>query len=615
MVTKTIIGNFSRTNDEVLDTTNPNYSQGRLVTGSSAPDVIVADTNPATTVLIDQQQITVELDHSANTVTDPTFQLGSTASKDIVKEDNDPLDFGDTGGVGYSLILKYSSALDKWVLLNPIGKDELYANRAAAVAGSDIVGAFVQTAVFSSTLGNGGAPYEIVSIDPLFPDINPQRPDGNWLKLVHEGELYLSQAGVGLNTGDESVIINAVFLDTEFTKYILPRNLRITNPLRFRDQTEVTSDASGFAGNSSTISCIGTTAVIFDATTQHVTGLTLEGVVFDGDDTSDFIENTSPDFGDFRFSIVRDNNILGFIDADMVVGGTDLLRNNFDQCESYTISGGDSSILRNFFNTRTLGTAGTYAVTFAANNSTYDGNFITAGTNATQTDNPNGLQLGACNRSRILNTWVDLGGAIGVLVGTLANSTIISGTQVKMGSVAGSLCMQLSNVEDVVVSDNTFNGSVDGIQLSGTTSNVKITDNLYTDITGDNITQNGAAPFDITIDEISFESYPISKATGSQSDYLRGVSLTNEGATGSETFNLPASGQLVGDTFFFTRVAAFDLVVATIFAITSTGPQSLKVTWDGSAWIRMFLDTTPPTTTTSLASGELWNNAGTPAIV
>lgn len=72
-MTKFIDSSFARDDDEVLTTTNKSYAQGVLVNASSAPDVILADTNPATTTLLDQQQITIELDHGANTLTNPTF--------------------------------------------------------------------------------------------------------------------------------------------------------------------------------------------------------------------------------------------------------------------------------------------------------------------------------------------------------------------------------------------------------------------------------------------------------------------------------------------------------------------------------------------------------------
>ena len=120
MATKEITNSFARDDDEVLATTNPKYAQGRLVEGASAENVIVFDTDPDTTVLADQQQISVELDHDANTLGNPTGQLGSTASKEIVRGQNLPLQIGDTGGIGYSVDLKFSAALDKWVLLNPV---------------------------------------------------------------------------------------------------------------------------------------------------------------------------------------------------------------------------------------------------------------------------------------------------------------------------------------------------------------------------------------------------------------------------------------------------------------------------------------------------------------
>ena len=119
MTTRDIESSFSRTDTEILTTTNKNYSQGVKVDGSSAPDVILADTSPATTTLVNDQQITVELDHASNTIVGATFQLGSTTTKVITRAVVGDLLIGDTGGSGYQLQLKYSSALDKWVLMNP----------------------------------------------------------------------------------------------------------------------------------------------------------------------------------------------------------------------------------------------------------------------------------------------------------------------------------------------------------------------------------------------------------------------------------------------------------------------------------------------------------------
>ena len=208
MVTKTIGSNFARTDDEVLDTTNSNYSQGRLVTGSSTPDVIVADTSPGTTVLVDQQQITIELDHGSNTIVNPTFQLGTTATKTIVKGAGDPLDFNDTGGSGYSIILKYSSALDEWVLLNPIPKKVIYDNLSDALNGPERLGAFVETAEYNDGTGTGGELYEIVPGGTGTPDAGTfiDKTDGSGLqfKLITNGLLTFDSFGVDLTGGTEN---------------------------------------------------------------------------------------------------------------------------------------------------------------------------------------------------------------------------------------------------------------------------------------------------------------------------------------------------------------------------------------------------------------------------
>jgi hypothetical protein len=174
----------------------------------------VADTNPATTVLTDQQQITIELDHGSNTVISPTFQLGTTASKAIVKRSNESLQLGDTGGTGYSLILKFSAALDKWVLLNPASEVTNYANLVQALAGSNAVLDFVTISERISGKGFGGGLYQVVSADPGFNLINPAKTDssGNFLKLIlNSAEILVEQAGaVGDFDIDASLDANGV---------------------------------------------------------------------------------------------------------------------------------------------------------------------------------------------------------------------------------------------------------------------------------------------------------------------------------------------------------------------------------------------------------------------
>lgn len=114
-----IDSSFARSDDQVRVTTNVSYPQGVAANVSSAPDIILADNVPGTTALSGQFQINVQINHAANTITTPTFQLGTTASLVIVRETDDPLLVGDTGGVGYTLQLKFNGVINKWVLLNP----------------------------------------------------------------------------------------------------------------------------------------------------------------------------------------------------------------------------------------------------------------------------------------------------------------------------------------------------------------------------------------------------------------------------------------------------------------------------------------------------------------
>lgn len=92
-------------------------AQSVVAAGTSAPDVIAADITPAPTTLVGQQ-VVVELTHGANTITTPTFNLNGLGAVTIVRDTNDPLVVGDTGGVGYKLQLNYSDALSAWVLIN-----------------------------------------------------------------------------------------------------------------------------------------------------------------------------------------------------------------------------------------------------------------------------------------------------------------------------------------------------------------------------------------------------------------------------------------------------------------------------------------------------------------
>lgn len=210
MVEKTIESNFSRTDDELLTTTNTNYSQGRLVEGSSTPDVIVADTNPGTTVLVDQQQITVELDHDSNSIVNPTFQLGTTASKTIVKGAGSPLDIGDTGGNGSSAIFKYSLSLDFWVLLNPAA-NPLYGSLAEALAGSDRDGSEVSVFSFFSGEEVGAGVWDVVLTSGVTPntfDIQVKTSDPSLsLKLRIGSSLDLYQIGLTNSDGDMTALV------------------------------------------------------------------------------------------------------------------------------------------------------------------------------------------------------------------------------------------------------------------------------------------------------------------------------------------------------------------------------------------------------------------------
>lgn len=112
---------------------------GVLSGGSSAADAIVASISPAPASLTDQLQVVVELQHSGNITTTPTFNLNGLGATTIVRGSGIPLRIGDTGGAGYKCYLSYSATLSKWVLLNPAMSPQI----AYLVAGASDVNALV----------------------------------------------------------------------------------------------------------------------------------------------------------------------------------------------------------------------------------------------------------------------------------------------------------------------------------------------------------------------------------------------------------------------------------------------------------------------------------------
>lgn len=122
MTNKQVTSSFARTDEEIQQTTNKLYPQPVLSGVGSAPDVILADTVPTTTTLIDGQPIQIELSHAANATTTPTAQIGSSATKTIVRQDGSALEIGDTGA---RPVLSYSLSIDKFILMNPVSASEL----------------------------------------------------------------------------------------------------------------------------------------------------------------------------------------------------------------------------------------------------------------------------------------------------------------------------------------------------------------------------------------------------------------------------------------------------------------------------------------------------------
>jgi hypothetical protein len=98
---------------------NELYGQVVDSDGTSAPDAIVANFPVSPSALLNGQQITVNLQHAANTIAVPTFKLNDFSAKDIVRDSNDALSVGDTTGTNGYIDLVYNLSLDKYVLLNP----------------------------------------------------------------------------------------------------------------------------------------------------------------------------------------------------------------------------------------------------------------------------------------------------------------------------------------------------------------------------------------------------------------------------------------------------------------------------------------------------------------
>ena len=101
------------------DNASATYAEGVLSASGSAANVITADLPTAPSSLTDQQQVVVELQHGANTIGNPTFNLNSLGAKVIKRDNVKPLRGGDTGGSGNKIYLSYSAANDVWELLNP----------------------------------------------------------------------------------------------------------------------------------------------------------------------------------------------------------------------------------------------------------------------------------------------------------------------------------------------------------------------------------------------------------------------------------------------------------------------------------------------------------------
>jgi len=92
-----------------------------VVHASSTKNVLVVNSVPPFGSLTKDLVIIVEVSHDANDIDTPTLQVDGLPVKDIVKNDDQLLVAGDTGGGNAKKIFAFSELLDKWVLVNPSG--------------------------------------------------------------------------------------------------------------------------------------------------------------------------------------------------------------------------------------------------------------------------------------------------------------------------------------------------------------------------------------------------------------------------------------------------------------------------------------------------------------
>jgi hypothetical protein len=93
--------------------------QSVFAVGGGTGNAITAVFDPPFTALINGMEVRVRAP-AANTSVTPTFAPDGLTAKTIVKFNNTALVAGEIVGVSHELLLRYSSTLDKWLLLNPV---------------------------------------------------------------------------------------------------------------------------------------------------------------------------------------------------------------------------------------------------------------------------------------------------------------------------------------------------------------------------------------------------------------------------------------------------------------------------------------------------------------
>lgn len=140
--------------DNIIETTDNvtvfNVSTGSIIpsaTGSGTVSAITADFTPNLTLT--DKQLCIVTSVGANITTTPTFSPDGVTARTIVKYGGQALALGNTGAVGFPMLLQYDLTNTRWELMNPATNVPI-ASLAEIVAGT--AGKFVDAAGFKSVV-------------------------------------------------------------------------------------------------------------------------------------------------------------------------------------------------------------------------------------------------------------------------------------------------------------------------------------------------------------------------------------------------------------------------------------------------------------------------------